>query len=465
MSQRRPAALISFVFVLFGTLVAATAAGAAPLFDPATAAEMRAAPLSGGTMRDGLRGPSGAVRNRLVTLNTGELSRVVPAGADHDRSRLARATALSGNVSLELFPGVTVNARRTKIETPEEGGYVWTGHSENGQDASVTLVINDGEVLAHVAAEGKIYRIEPVKGRLHRVIEIDQSKIPNDLHPPAAPGREQKSETTAPAAPEAPLLATAITTINIMVAHTASARAEVGTSTQMQSRINLAISLANQAFANSGVNIRYARVGGINEISYADTTVYGGANSENNYTGVLCDLSGVSDCFGTGNSRMNLFGALRNKRNTVKADLVVLMRKTGVACGVAWVPDPPSRSTQNQGYSVVTSSPSYACIEGYTLSHETGHNLGLHHDRYVEPSYSNSKFNFGYVDTVGRFREIMSYPNKCNKAGVTCTRIPYFSTPLKTWNKRKMGIPQNLAGAADAVRTLNVTRAAVAAYR
>jgi hypothetical protein len=464
MSPRRPAALIPFVFVLFGTLVAASAAGAAPLFDPATAAEMRAAPQSSGAMRDGLRGPSGSVRNRLVTLNTAELARIVPAGADHDSRRLARATALSGNISLDLFPGVTVNARRINIETPEEGGYVWSGSGENGGPASVTLVINDGEVLAHIDAGGKLYRIEPVKGRLHRVIEIDQSKIPNDLHPPAMPGSERKSETMAPAAPEPALAATTMTYINVMVAHTANARVEAGGATQMQSRINLALSLANKAFANSGVMIRYTRVGGVNEINYGDTTVYGG-NGSNNYTGVLCDLSGVGNCFGTGNSRTDAFAALRRKRNTVVADLVILMRKAGNACGVAWVPDPPSRSTQDQGYSVVTSSPSYSCIEGYTLSHETGHNLGLHHDRYVEPSYSNSKVNFGYVDTVGRFREIMSYPNKCNKAGITCTRIPYFSTTLKTWNGRKIGIPQNQNGAADAVQTLNVTRATVAAYR
>jgi hypothetical protein len=461
--QRRSAALTSFVFVLFGTL-AATGAGAAPLFDPATAAEMRAAPRSGGSMRDGLRGPSGAVRNRLVTLNPAELARIVPAGADHERGRLARATALGGDVALELFPGVTVNARRTGIETPEEGGYVWTGRGENGGPASVTLVINQGEVLAHVDAGGKLYRIEPVKGRLHRVIEIDQSKIPNDLHPPGKPGSERKSETTAPAAPEAPLATTTLTYINIMVAHTANARLEAGGATQMQSRIALSISLANQAFANSGVNIRFARVGGLNEVNYADTTVYGGTGS-NNYTGVLCDLSGSSDCFGVGNNRTNIFAALRTKRTTVKADLVVLMRKAGNACGVAWIPSPPSKSTQDEGFSVVTSSPSYGCIESYTLSHETGHNLGLYHDRYVEPSASSSRFNFGYVDTVGRFRDIMSYPTKCNKAGVTCTVIKYFSTPLRTWAGRKVGIPQYQNGAADAARTLNATRAAVAAYR
>jgi hypothetical protein len=39
------------------------------------------------------------------------------------------------------------------------------------------------------------------------------------------------------------------------------------------------------------------------------------------------------------------------------------------------------------------------------------------------------------------------------------------STPLKLYNGRKIGIPQNQAGAADGARTLNATRAIVGAYR
>jgi hypothetical protein len=143
------------------------------------------------------------------------------------------------------------------------------------------------------------------------------------------------------------------------------------------------------------------------------------------------------------------------------------MRKGGAACGIAWVPDPPKASTSNYGFSVVTSTKGYHCIEGHTLAHETGHNMGLHHDRYVEPKTGNSIFNYGYVDSApaGRFREIMSYPDKCEDARVNCTQIPYFSTPLKLYSGRPIGISQNQAGAADGVRTLNTTRAAVGAYR
>jgi len=96
---RRLVAASSFTAILLTVLVTTSGiAAAAGLFDPTSAIEMRAAPAtpSGGTMRDALRGPSdGSLRNRLVSLNTGELARIVPAGADHTADRLERAKTLS----------------------------------------------------------------------------------------------------------------------------------------------------------------------------------------------------------------------------------------------------------------------------------------------------------------------------------------------------------------------------------
>src|SRR5215213_228149 len=77
-------------------------AAAAGLFGTPTAAEMRAAPTSAGTMRDALRGPSsaGVIRDRLVSLNLGKLARVVPVGADTAGDRLNRAQRLNNAVTL-----------------------------------------------------------------------------------------------------------------------------------------------------------------------------------------------------------------------------------------------------------------------------------------------------------------------------------------------------------------------------
>jgi len=69
--RRRAAAAAIVVTLAVAVLTAAGGiATAAGLFDPATATEMRAAPLSAGTMRDSLRGPGNnrSLRDRLVSL-------------------------------------------------------------------------------------------------------------------------------------------------------------------------------------------------------------------------------------------------------------------------------------------------------------------------------------------------------------------------------------------------------------
>jgi hypothetical protein len=470
---RRLAAVSSFIASLLTALATTSGiAAAAGLFDPATAIEMRAAPASpsSGTMRDGLRGPSdGGLRNRLVSLNANELARIVPAGANHAADRLERARALSGVVTVDLFPGVSVTAQRTDMQAPEEGGYVWVGRGGGARHAWMTLVITDNEVLGQVQTGGRLYRIEPVSGRLHRIIEIDQDKIRDDLHLPAPEELQKKSEADAPAVLGDTRTRTAI---NVMVAHTVNARREVGTAIQMQARINLAISLANQAFTNSGVNARFVRVGGANEINYNEESYYGGLNTSDNYVGSLCDLTGIGcSSLGVSNSRTNVFSALRSKRNSVDADLVILMRKQGSYCGVAWVLDPPRSSDANRGFSVVTSTKNYACIEGNTLAHEAGHNMGLQHDRATYKSETGStpapsKFNFGHVNKTGKFFTVMAYRSSC---GSGCTRAPFFSTPLKRYPNpttgQPLGIAQNFPGAADATRTLNSTRIPVSSFR
>ena len=91
--------------------------------------------------------------------------------------------------------------------------------------------------------------------------------------------------------------------------------------------------------------------------------------------------------------------------------------------------------------------------------------MSLRHDRYVETATDASVYNYGYVSLAGKFRDIMSYNSLCAANAVACTRINYFSTPLKTYNGYPIGIPQGTTGAADAARKITESKNIIAGFR
>jgi hypothetical protein len=84
-----------------------------------------------------------------------------------------------------------------------------------------------------------------------------------------------------------------------------------------------------------------------------------------------------------------------------------------------------------------------------TLTHELGHNFGCRHDRLTEKDQTSTAYNFGHVHrgSAGIWGEtdlgtVMSY----------ATFIPYFSSPLLSYQGNAIGIPEGQAGAADNAR-------------
>ena len=482
----------NFARVFSSTLIAASVlavtsgiAAAAGLFDYATQADMRAAAQADapqpGDFRDRLvrrTATPGAKRERLVRLNADELAKIIPSGFDRAPDRGDRARRLSNSLTLDLFPDTSVTTRRTDIETPESGGYVWAGEG-GAPHAYVTLVIKNGDIYGNVQAGAKVFTIEPVTGAVHRIIEIDPSRTPDHIHVEVPPSLlEKESEAAEPAPVADPKRKTVV---RVMVVNTIRARNECrpGTVAQKQdcieARGDLGISRSNQAFNRSGVLVSYVRVGGLVEVNYNEGG-YDGINGGQNYVLVLCDLTKPS--FGCGSNQHAKFNTVRTKRDQLNADFVVLYRKQGAACGVAWVPDPPTAGTAQLGYSVVTSTKGgvYNCVETDAFAHETGHNAGLLHDReqwqidnQTTAIPPKTKYNFGHVDDVGDFFTIMAYRSSCN-AGAGCRRLPNFSNPNK--NDPVSGRPTGKAqgtpgiqGAANNAQRWNDNRAIVGAYQ
>ena len=74
-------------------------------------------------------------------------------------------------------------------------------------------------------------------------------------------------------------------------------------------------------------------------------------------------------------------------------------------CGLAWVLG-GGFGDADYGFSVINAR----CQGSLSLAHQLGHNMGLHHDRYVESKASTAVYNYGYVNIAGRFRTACRTP-------------------------------------------------------
>lgn len=425
----RSARLAGFAaVVLAAASFAASGAFAADLFQVATPVELaRSTPAAK---------ERGVVRERALSVNAAAISE----------------GAIAKELTIGLFPGLSPTFAETGSEPAYGGGTIWSGEDKDGGTA--TLVIVDGQIMGRVVSKGRIYRIKAEGGAVHRIAELSIKAMPKDgphLHPkpsdaagltqaPAAGEGESGVEAEGQAAE-----AKGTTVVTALFAYTKAARRA---SKNILSEINLAVALTNQAYRASKIKTSLKLVGTIAvRSSYKESSV--------SYLQTLHNLTF------TDQSGSAAFAATRKKRDAVGADLVVLIREGGDYCGQAWVIAEPDASTSGYGFSQV----SRGCIEGDTTAHETGHNRGLLHDRYVETKASSKVYNYGYVNVSKRVMDIMAYSNKCYDAGVNCEQVNLYSSPKLTVKGKPFGIPQGKKGAADGARRLNETKAGVAAYR
>ena len=383
--------------------------------------------------------PPGALRRRHLEIRPDALERVL---------REASASARSGDeprLRIGLFPQATGTFRRAGVERGFGGRVVWVGAEEFGR-GSATLVTFEGQVTAQIVLDGRTFRIDPVSGAVHRVSEISVDALPADAPHQSAP---RSAEKTATSDRSATLRSRTSSVIDVLVAYTAQAKRA---SANILNDVNLAVSLTNQAYANSGIGVRIRLRGTMFARGYDELS--------RSYTAALYDLTGISGDGSTSAGRAAL-APVRQRRDEIGADLVVLFREGTQYCGQAWVIEEPSRSYSRYGYAQV----SRACVAGYVMAHELAHLMGLRHDRYVEGSEPASEYNFGFVQLSTRARDIMSYPNLCSDRSLRCTVVNMFSNPQKYVDGARFGIPAGQAGAADGARRLNETRTAVARYR
>jgi hypothetical protein len=298
-------------------------------------------------------------------------------------------------------------------------GRIW---SDRGRWAALLLLAGLCVALADAA-------------RAQMSISVEAEEKDDTARPPlpAAPQAfEKKSE--AALAPGASL--------RLLVVYTPKALTDLP---DIHSAVALVLDHINTTLANSEIALT-ARLVGMDRVDYTETAV------ETSVTMLNAATNNTGD-----------FARIAELRQAVKADLIIVLSHWVYDgnCGRGWQND-----TLDSGAVSIANAARFGinvvnadlgnCAYARSAAHETGHNLGAAHDRYVvaDASPGPGGYNYGFVDVAARVRDMMAYPNECAANGVRCTRLLTYSNPDIIHNGKPLGVAVDNPKAANAARRI-----------
>ncbi len=349
--------------------------------------------------------------------------------------------SLSQSARLQIFNDLSVDVNFDQIENTIHAGYIMSGTIGNYPNSSILLVSTDGIINANIDLQGKQYHLTITNAGSYQFEEIDQSIFPEEIElvpagaDTSADFSYTQSDTTS---------ATSGYDIDVMVVYTPTARSKAGGTSQMQNLINLAVSETNTGYQRSGI-FSSMRLVHTEEINYDEA--------------ILSSSSGWGTALSQLTQADNIIDNVQTLRNTYGADLVVMVVEDMTYCGIGWLMTPNyTYDSDSVGYSIV----SRGCATGYySFGHETGHNMGAHHDRdHAGGGTGMYDYSFGYQDPNFSFRTVMSY--SCTSY---CPRINNWSNPDVYYNGKPTGVTSTASNGADNRLTLNNTAPIVSNFR
>ncbi len=333
-------------------------------------------------------------------------SRMVGVNLDLLFGNLNGGQKPASRIALELFKGKQYIATFEKMEKMSNGGENWIGTIEGVKFSQVIFSVKNGVLAGKISMPAGIYEIKKVGEETYMIEEIDQSAFPNELAPVMAPQSSSVSSNITVNTGSGD----SCTDITVLVAYSTEAKNAAGGQAQMEALINLAVTETNKSYENSGLVQRIRLVHTI-ETSEA-------ANDFNT------DLSALQ------NTNDNIFDAVDAARETYYADTVALIIEDNQYCGLGYL-----NSNAAYAFSVTART----CATGYfSFGHELGHNMGAHHDWYVNSGTDTAAH--GFVNLTDAWRTIMAYNSLCSDNGKYCNRLQYWSNPNVTYNTDPMGI-------------------------
>ena len=384
----------------------------------------------------------------------------------------ALAAGRAGDLfALDLFPDVGVKARVDRSARTGSGRYL---QGRVSGDGDMSLVLHGTVAVGKIQAGGHSYSLRPalpgtlgasggrdIPGRrLHIVERLDPAALPPPAPPVPMPEGMAGANRATSAPPGRP--ATGDGTIDVMVVYEAEGtEALYGGESGVRAFIDLLVAETNLALEESGATARI-RLAHRQAVAYRPSAAMGE------------DLDRLRD---PGDGHLDQAHALRDQH---AADLVhLLVARASDSCGVAYLLTADVPEAERYGFSV---SAAVCNAYGHTFAHEVGHNMGLHHDRYVAGQNRNLLFRYayGYVNQAAfrpdataarRWRTIMAYSSQCSANGVGCRLLRRFSNPDLSYADDPMGVDRDAedrdreGGPADARRVINRTHRRLAGFR
>ena len=368
--------------------------------------------------------PVGEMSERRVRIARDELAR---ARDDVEHSGAGRLLLnMRTDVDLDMV------VERT---APTKWGYSLSGRIEGRAAGFVTLVVHEQAVAGTIWTPEAAYEVVHLGGSVHALRDVTNRPRPE------CAGAVRLDLATSRETAQSGVDDDSV--VDILVVWTPAREEAAGGETQMRSKIDMAVTFANDAFERSGAFVSLNLVGA-ERVDYEEAPAVSGSR----VGGLGTDLGRLMD---PADGHMDRVHALRD---TLGADLVSLI--SGDGGGVA-----------SGAFSVATSAPVFA--------HEIGHNFGLWHDR-AETGLGPASFQHGSVAPRSSsycWVTIMSYGDRCylSGRGQPGGTIPFYSSPWRYFaDGTALGVSRlsngrGPDGPADAVLQLNRWRHRVANFR
>ena len=444
------------------TSASAPALGAEGLFTPIADHEARLyAPLfarSGGGGNPGFD-----AQPRMVRLNPQRLLDAV------------REVAESGEAELTMNFGPAMRL----VLSVERADATLVGHSLSGRlagepNSAVTLTQGPHGVMGTVWTPDASYEILPLGDGVHVLLKNDPDAPEPQLSEPVvvppdlgAAKRAQSTRTDGGGV------------VDVLVAYTPAAKVRVAdampgdfgeksAAALMRMAAQHFVDWTNGAYARSGATRVRLRLVGAREVDYVEAA-----------EGIRVDLGRLGS---KGDGHLD---EVHELRDNLGADLVSLVTR-GDEGGIANYPAMLSADSSNAAFSVAAWGHDLP-LDGtrYLFAHETGHNMGLRHDRYEVwgNEEGDGEHHYAYVnklafgpDEAECWLTMMAYAVRCMDHGKEFKgKVPYFSNLSATYppnaeDAAPMGVEATSPergpdGPADAASSLNAAAPIVAAYR